>query len=99
SSRSPGGPTVLIHPCVTNEPKVRPSWSRDGTSGCASGHHPGTPKRARNRPSAPEDRPELVGHARLELVVATRFGRLVRAPALECRRVPEPVALEVVVGD
>ena len=39
------------------------------------------------------------GARRLELVVAAGRGRLVRAPALERRRVPEPVALQVVVGD
>ena len=37
--------------------------------------------------------------ALLELVVAAVLRRLVRAPALERRAVPEPVALEVVVGD
>ncbi len=57
-------------------------------------------RRSRTRPrSAPEDRLELERRGRLELVVAAGLRRLVRAPALERRRVAEAAALEVVVGD
>ena len=48
---------------------------------------------------APEDLGELVGRGRFQLVVAAVGGRPVGAPADEVGRVPEPVALEVVVGD
>ena len=46
-----------------------------------------------------EDPRELERRRLLELVVAAVGRRLVRSPALEGRPVPEPVALEVVVGD
>ena len=46
-----------------------------------------------------EDPRQQERHGLLELVVAAGLGRLVRAPALERRPVPEPIALEVVVGD
>ena len=49
--------------------------------------------RSRTRPwSAPEDRLELERRGRLQLVVAARLGWFVRPPALERRRVAEPVA-------
>src|SRR5262245_40189518 len=46
-----------------------------------------------------EDLGELVGDGQLELVVGARGGRQVGPPALEAGGVPEPVALEVLVGD
>src|SRR3954447_16019499 len=42
---------------------------------------------------------QLEGHRLLELVVAARPRVAIGAPALELRRVPEPVPLHVVVGD
>src|SRR6476620_3250051 len=48
--------------------------------------------------SAAEDPGDLEGDRRLELVVSARLRRLVRTPSLERRRMPETVALEVVVG-
>src|SRR5438105_2370256 len=46
---------------------------------------------------APEDPRELVRGRFLELIVAAVAGLFVGPPALERRRVPEPVALEVIV--
>ena len=70
-------------------PRVGDRWTRRR----AHGHH-GSARRL-----GPEDPGQLERRGLLELVVAARLGRLVRAPALERRPVPEPVALEVVVGD
>src|SRR5262245_60508018 len=51
------------------------------------------------RPSGAEDLLELERRGLLELVVAAVLGTLVGSPALERGGVPEPIALEVVVGD
>ena len=65
-----------------------------------TGEPPGRPMPARPAgPHVAEDLAQLVRRGLLELVVAAVGRRLVRAPALERRRVPEAVALEVVVGD
>src|SRR5215208_3314296 len=56
-------------------------------------HQPGC------RASLPEDEPELVRRRFLELVVPTVRGLPVRAPPDERGSVPEPIALQVVVGD
>src|SRR5204863_8816936 len=53
---------------------------------------------AEHRSTAAEDLLELRGRGFLELVVAALRWRLVRPPALEGGRVPEAVALQVIVG-
>src|SRR5438477_117768 len=47
--------------------------------------------------SRPEDLPQLGGRGLLELIIPALPRRLVRPPALERRRVPEAIALQMVV--
>src|SRR5437762_12895136 len=72
------------------------SWTK-----CAAGHRPGTAFGSTcntfPKSSGPENLLQLVGRRDLELVVTAVLGLFVRPPALKHRRVPEPIALQVIV--
>src|SRR5450759_2056654 len=78
------------------ETRERP---RRGTVGGVAGAPASTTPASSAARLPPEDLRELERRRRLELIVATGFGAPVGAPADEAGRVPEPVALEVIVGD
>src|SRR6478672_11906731 len=78
---------------------VRPSRSRASRWRRLIQPPPTRPRRTAISALGPEDARQQEGHALLELVVPAGLRRLVRSPALERGPVPEPVALEVVVGD